>query len=253
MRAEITLTTPDRPVKFLAEGAVFDCDGLLFDSESVWLDMISDWLAEHALEFPDINQLIGVDATTAARILVDQLQAAQHPRFSALSSRTPSPTLRNALRIEITDELDADYSARLSSGVPVMPGAADLLKQLSSIIPVAVASNGRRTDVMAMLRSADLDHLLHSVCTVEDVAEGKPAPDLYVRAAALIGVAPKDCAAFEDSRVGTQAARAAGTTVVGVNADHNAALVCDYRLTSLRHVSATPAGNVARLAANTRS
>lgn len=83
-------------------------------------------------------------------------------------------------------------------------------------VPVAVASGGSRANVVASLAAAGLDALLPVVVTRDDVARGKPAPDVFLAAAAQLGVDPLGCVVYEDSDEGLAAAAAAGMRAVDV-------------------------------------
>ena len=80
--------------------------------------------------------------------------------------------------------------------------------------PLAVASGGSRADVLWTLEHLRINHLFHAVLTADDVPRAKPAPDLFLAAAAVLGVAPAHCLALDDSPLGVEAAEAAGMTVV---------------------------------------
>ncbi|MGO1410444.1 HAD family hydrolase [Microbacterium sp.] len=202
-------------IRMTARAAVFDCDGILVDSESIWLQLISEVLADVADADPE--QFHGSSVDDAAT------------GIAALTGTEPS-----AMRADLVRR----YSARLAPGVAPMPGAIALVTRLAAAVPVAVASNGLRADVEMMLDSIGLLDTVHVVRTLSDVASGKPAPDLYLDAAHLLGVEPGRTIAFEDSPAGSRAARAAGMTVIGVNADPAVALDCDARFTSLTDIDA---------------
>ena len=78
---------------------------------------------------------------------------------------------------------------------------------------MAVASNGARANVELSLKAVGLDGLFDAMVAVDDVAHGKPAPDLYVEAARRLGAHPDGCIVFEDTEPGFAAARAAGMRV----------------------------------------
>ena len=93
---------------------------------------------------------------------------------------------------------------------------ADIARAHAGKVPMAVASGGLRSVVHATLDALGLRPLFDAVVTAEDVVYGKPAPDIFLRAAELLGVAPKDCIVYEDGDPGIIAARAAGIRVVDV-------------------------------------
>jgi sugar-phosphatase len=135
----------------------------------------------------------------------------------------------------VAPELDAVAEARrlrddraadpTSSHVLAMPGALEL----ANAIPAerwAIATSAPRDMVERWLASIGLA-LPCVVVTVEDVKRGKPAPDPYLRAAELLGVAAADCLVIEDAPAGVSAARAAGATVLGVLSTHTATQLAD--------------------------
>jgi HAD superfamily hydrolase (TIGR01509 family) len=111
------------------------------------------------------------------------------------------------------------------------PGVSDLLTWLSSnLIPFTLASSGPRRKVLFSLQSAGLAAAFPRFICGDDAARAKPAPDLYLAAAALIGAEPEDCLAIEDAPNGVRAALAARMQVVAVTTTFNAALLAEAHL-----------------------
>jgi HAD superfamily hydrolase (TIGR01509 family) len=120
------------------------------------------------------------------------------------------PALQLELRELARSELDG-------ARVEPMPGARELLAALRERgVPLGLATNSGREFATRALRSAGLHDVFDAIVSAQDVERPKPAPDVYLEAAARLGVAPADCVALEDSETGVAAARAAGMTVVGV-------------------------------------
>lgn len=184
------------------DAVLFDCDGVLVDSESIANRVWTAILAEHGLTL-DAHDFLRRSVGTTLTALYEGL---------ALDYRwTRPPTF------------DADLDARLAAafeGVPPVPGAAELLAALP--IPFCVASNSREDRLHLKLGAAGLAPLLGDrVFHPGLVARGKPAPDLFLHAAAALGAAPARCLVVEDSVLGTRAGVAAGMTVWGfVGASH---------------------------------
>jgi beta-phosphoglucomutase len=102
-------------------------------------------------------------------------------------------------------------------GMTILPGASELLAALkASGIPRAVASSTSRTNLEAIFASTGLHQFFDAVVSAEDVVKGKPAPDVFLKAASLLGVPPKSCIVFEDALFGIEAAQRAGMKVVAV-------------------------------------
>ncbi len=100
--------------------------------------------------------------------------------------------------------------------VAEITAVADIARAHAGKVPMAVASGGLRSVVHATLDAVGLRPLFDAVVTAEDVTHGKPAPDIFLRAAELLGVAPADCIVYEDGDPGIVAANAAGMRVVDV-------------------------------------
>ena len=97
----------------------------------------------------------------------------------------------------------------------LVPGVRAFLERVQTA-PLGIASNAERANIDFVLDGADLRKYFRAIVDGSEVARAKPAPDIYLRAAAGLGVAPHDCIVFEDSPVGVAAARAAGARVVGI-------------------------------------
>ena len=103
------------------------------------------------------------------------------------------------------------------SGMRILPGARELLAGLkTSGIPQAVASSTSRANLDSIFASTGLNEFFDAVVSAEDVVHGKPAPDVFLKAASLLGVPPERCVVFEDALFGIEAARRAGMKVIAV-------------------------------------
>lgn len=199
------------------KAAIFDCDGTLVDSESIWIDMIQDVLKESNLDSTEraLEEFRGVTSTVAAEKIANQAGGEAN---------------------SIQTVLDTEYSRRLRSVSVPMNSAVTFLRAFQREIPVAVASNGRREDVVALLTNAGLIEFINEIVTIEDVEQGKPAPDLYVLACERLGVQTSQSVVFEDSIVGITAAKRAGCFVIGLGADAHIAEAADHRVPSFDHL-----------------
>ena len=120
-------------------------------------------------------------------------------------------------------EWDRQCAIRFAEGIPLKPGATDLLARLSDLgLPLGLATSSRRQPAHDKLRLAGLDVWFQSVVTFDDVPAAKPAPDPYLLSAARLNADPVRCLAFEDSETGARSAHAAGLTVVQVPDIHAA-------------------------------
>jgi HAD superfamily hydrolase (TIGR01509 family) len=197
-------------------GAVFDNDGLLLDTEPCWTRAEAELFRRRGRTFglEEKRKLVGTAPVTAARVLERLLDA---------------PGSGEAL----SDELYALALDEIAAGAEPRPGAVELVAGLRGRYPLAVASNAPRSHLLAGLRRTGLDTVFDVVLGVDDVAEPKPAPDLYLRACELLGTAPPSSVALEDSPPGVAAARAAGLYVIGVPSVAGVQLDADLVATSL--------------------
>lgn len=182
------------------DGIVFDCDGTLVDSMpshfEAWCEALAAFGAENILR-EDVFYAMGGRPTTdiVAEINVEYgLRLV--PEEVALAKR--SAFLRRLDQIGPVDEIVA--FARMWRGR----------------VPMAVATGGSRMVVEKTLQAVGISDLFDEVVTAEDVAVGKPAPDIYLEAAARLGVDPRRCLALEDAAAGIVAAQRAGMIVVVV-------------------------------------
>lgn len=197
---------------------LFDCDGLLLDTETCWTRAETTLFARYGRSYglADKEALIGSTFDAAGRILGRLLD--QPDRADAL-----------------WDELHALATEELSRGVEPMPGAVALVAALRGRRPIAVVSNSPRQLVLAMLAQAGFADVFDLVICADEVAEPKPAPDLYLRACTLLDGNPADAIALEDSSTGVASARAAGVYVIGIPTLPTARLDADLLAPSLEH------------------
>lgn len=178
---------------------VLDMDGLLLDTERLVRPAWQETAAElgHAMDDALYAQLIG----RTDRDAIGVLAASLGPGFASSEF-----LVRAQARTE---------QVLAAATVPWRPGAAALLDALDEIaMPRAIATSTRRRDALLRLERSGIARRVAVVVCGDDVARGKPAPDIYLRAAAELGVAPAACVAFEDSSPGACAAAAAGMIAI---------------------------------------
>lgn len=178
---------------------LFDMDGLLVDSEPLWYAVEAELAQALGGEWRHEDQAACVGGplrATARRILA-----------------------RSAVPADLTDiehRLLDGMAARLRRGVPLRPGAADLLAGVAGrSIPTALVSSSERR-LMDIALAGLTDHIFNASVAGDEVSARKPDPEAYRRAASLLGVDPACCIALEDSRTGVAAAEAAGCLCVAV-------------------------------------
>lgn len=180
---------------------IFDCDGVLVESEVLGLRSLQLALREAGIDRP-------LTALT---------------RFSGRSHHETLEELEresglNLADSRVADRMDEHYADLVrAEGLPCPPGVVELLEWFGSCgIPFTLASSGPRRKVCFSLNNAGLLSWFQQFVCGDDVARAKPAPDPYLAAAALLGVAPQDCVAIEDAPNGVISARSAGMQVVGL-------------------------------------
>ncbi len=182
------------------ELVVFDNDGVLVDSESLANRVLARLLSEmwRPTSFEECVETYLGGTIERVREMVEARSGQRLPGgFEARYHR--------------------DLFAAFDSGLGAVPGAEAVLDRLEeAAIPFCVASSGSHERIERALRLTGLwDRFAGRVFSAGDVARGKPAPDLFLHAAARMGVAPAETVVVEDSPLGVEAARAAGMAVIG--------------------------------------
>jgi len=172
---------------------IFDMDGLMLDSERAIIGCLADAAREFGHDLPEVLWLSMVGHSEAVcRHLLDE-------------------AVGEAQRVRVLARSHVLYDAVVAAGVPHRPGILEMLGFLRSRgIPRAVATSTRRPLALRKLEAAGLLPHFDAVCTSSDVEHPKPAPDVYLLAAATLGADPARCLVLEDSPTGVRAALAAG-------------------------------------------
>jgi HAD superfamily hydrolase (TIGR01509 family) len=181
--------------------AIFDNDGLTLDTEHTWTRAESALYARYGTEFTldHKREMLGTSGAKSALTMERHLG---------------QPGRGDELRVELRDLVHGELDG---AGVEPMPGVIELLDALAEHgLPLGLATNSGREFATRALRAAGVYERFAAVVSAEDVERPKPAPDVYLAAAAELGADPADCVALEDSQTGVAAAKAAGMTVVGV-------------------------------------
>jgi HAD superfamily hydrolase (TIGR01509 family) len=183
----------------VVDAVVFDLDGVLIDSEPVWEQVRRGYVAEAGGEWqPDSQQrLMGMSTPEWARYLSGELGVGRPP---------------DVVAAEVIDRM----ARRYEDGLPLLPGAVEAVRRVAGRWPLALASSSPRRLIDAVLAEAGLMGYFAVTMSTEEVARGKPAPDVYLSVASKLGVPPGAAVAIEDSSNGLRAAHAAGMRVVAV-------------------------------------
>ncbi|MEO3870858.1 HAD family phosphatase [Nonomuraea sp. B12E4] len=181
------------------QAVFFDMDGLLVDSERVWLEIETEVMARLGAEWTSEHQLHLVGGSMERT--VGYMLAVSGSRESAAT---------------VAGWMVAGMVERLSRGVSVMPGAAELLDALRGEgVPVGLVTSSLKEIADAVLKGVGRDRF-DVIVTAGDVSRTKPDPEPYLTASRLLGVEPMCCVVLEDSPNGVAAATAAGCAVVAV-------------------------------------
>lgn len=190
------MSLPDRT----AEAVIFDLDGVLVDSEPNYLASEQILLADFGIDFTEQMKVQYIGLST--REMLDRV-AAEH------SLTTPVD--------ELVDRKNEIYELLAGTHTPVnepMRELAELLRRNG--FPLAVASGSSPGALRGVLEVTDLARYFDVIMSADDVPRGKPAPDLFLAAAAKLGVEPLSCVVVEDSAYGVEAALAAGMRCVAI-------------------------------------
>ena len=188
-----------RPLQSFAPSAlVLDMDGLMVDSEPLWFEVERAFCAARGGTFTEelARRCVGRGIAWTIQLMHDLLGF-------------PVDIERDAR------EMIDIFIARVD-GLRLKPGCQELLDAAEGVLPLAVASSSPRRLIDAVLRRFELAPRFAAIVSGETVANPKPAPDIFLRAAAELGQAPARCAVLEDSLAGATAGRAAGMFVSAV-------------------------------------
>jgi HAD superfamily hydrolase (TIGR01509 family) len=183
----------------VTDAVVFDLDGVLVDSEHVWDEIREQLARERGGHWHAGAQraMMGMSSPEWSRYMHDEIGLAETPE-------------------EINAEVVRRLEGRYREALPLVDGAAEAVERLASRWPLAVASSSNRPIIDLVLELSGVAPLFRATVSSEEVAAGKPAPDVYLEAARRLGVAPGRCAAIEDSHNGIRSAKGAGMAVVAI-------------------------------------
>jgi HAD superfamily hydrolase (TIGR01509 family) len=185
------------------DAVVFDLDGVLVDSEQAWDRARRELVDERGGTWKD-------DATRA-------MMGMSAPEWSAyLRDELGVPLAAEEIDREVVRRLVAVYEQEL----PVLPGAREAVARLGDAFPLGLASSSNRPVIDHVLDALGVADRFAATVSSEEVARGKPAPDVYLEACRRLGADPRSCVAIEDSENGIRSAAAAGLAVIAVPNPH---------------------------------
>lgn len=182
---------------------IFDLDGVLADSEQLWNQAKQEVVREAGGRWRE-------DAPHS-------MMGMSSPEWSAyMREALEVPLDTSAINRRVVQHMEALYREEL----PLLPGAVESVQAIGAHWPVGLASSSNREIIDLFLGESGLRVYFSVAVSSEEVARGKPAPDVYLETARRLGVAPSNCVAVEDSSNGLRAAAAAGMVVIAVPNQH---------------------------------
>ena len=183
----------------MIEAVVFDLDGVLIESEEVWDRVRGEYVRERGGRYDAEIQraMMGMSSPEWSRFLHEQAGVPDEP---------------DAINAEMVRRMLAAYREHL----PLLPGAVQAVRRMADRFPLALASSANRELIDTVLDLSGLAPCFSATVSSEEVARGKPAPDVYLEAARRLGLPAERCAAVEDSHGGIRSAKSAGMRVIAI-------------------------------------
>jgi len=189
------------PANLLPAAAIFDMDGVLVDSNPFHLEKWVDLLNLHGITF---------DPAALPKLILGQ-------RNDTVLTYFFGQDLGEEERRRLEDSLEETFRKTFKSHARPLPGLEKLIAACDQAgIPMAVASSAMRKNVDFVVDALGFRKYFKIIVSGDDVSCPKPDPEIYLKAARLLGVKPEDCAAFEDSFVGIESAKGAGMKCVAI-------------------------------------
>jgi HAD superfamily hydrolase (TIGR01509 family) len=181
------------------EAVIFDLDGVILETEQVWDDVREGLARERGGRWSERAQseMMGMSSTEWSVYMHDVVGLAEAPE---------------EISAEVVRRMLARYEARL----PLVDGAVDAVRRVAARWTLGLASSSNRELIDRALDVSGLAELFAATVSSEEVARGKPAPDVYLEAARRLGIEPASGGAVEDSASGIRSAFDAGLFVVAI-------------------------------------
>ena len=181
------------------DAVVFDLDGVIVDSEHVWDEARKELAAERGGRWHEraSRDMMGMSSPEWSRYMHDVIALSEPPE---------------EINEEVVRRLEEIYRREL----PLVDGAVEAVERLAARWPLGLASSSNRELIDLVLELSGLAKHFRATVSSEEVARGKPAPDVYLEAARRLRVSPESCAAIEDSENGIRSAKAARMRVLAI-------------------------------------
>lgn len=183
----------------MIEAVIFDLDGVIVDSEQVWDRVRRGFVQAHGGTWREDSSrhMMGLSTREWAHYLTADLGVQMSD---------------DEVADQVIEEMKVDYDRNL----PWVAGAAGVVRELSASWPLAVASGSPLSLIDAVLEGASIRGAFQLLLSCDEVAAGKPAPDVYLEAARRLKVSIKRCAVVEDSSNGIKSAATAGASIIAI-------------------------------------
>jgi beta-phosphoglucomutase len=195
--------------KTFCKAVIFDMDGTLIESTNAdflaWQKVFADY--NRGLTFQDYKPMLGKRSFS----VVKELLQIKDEKEQAKALANKSLYFR-----QVIDE----------QGLETVPYAVDFLKQIKELgIPMALATSSRREKTKMVLAKVELLSYFDVIVTAEDVINGKPFPDVFLKAASMLKTPVENCVVFEDALSGIRAAKSASIKCVAISSNHTSHLL----------------------------
>ena len=185
---------------------LFDLDGVVVDSNGPHVDSWKEVARRHGFDCPDPDH-IGKCGLRTRAVIRDLLRWPVSGKEADRIGFEKEELYREGVR---------------RNGIPPIPGVLEFLAEARRLgIPCAIGSSAPRENVDTCLRALRLEPFFSATVSGADVERGKPAPDIFLKAAESIGVPPRNCLVFEDAPAGITAAHAAGMRAIALWTSHS--------------------------------
>ena len=181
----------------MIEAVVFDLDGVLIQTEELWHEVRAQLARDRGGSYDAQAQrdMMGMSSPEWSRYMHERVGIPEPP---------------DEIAAEVIRRMEQRYRERL----PLIDGAVEAVERLAARWPLGLASSSNRPLIDLVLQLSGLDRFFRATVSSEEVARGKPAPDVYLEACRRLGVEPARAAAVEDSHAGIGSAKAAGMPVI---------------------------------------
>ncbi len=227
----------------MLRAVIFDFNGIIVDDEPIHFELFRRVLGEQGITLTE-------DAYYTHYLGFDDKRA-----FSA-AYRDSRRRLGSQELIELIERKAVYYQETIRDHVAIFPGVKKLTADLSATLPLAVASGALRQEIETILASAELLGCFRAIVAAEDVVQGKPEPEIFLKALAQLNstaadgnpIGAAECIVIEDSKEGIKGARRAGMKCLAVTNSHRAESLSDANavIESLEEVNLRYLQNICR-------